>query len=50
VKNLVYALEEDDLMVKAFLAIYETLTVKETKSVKAFSEKYSLDLTDLLEE
>lgn len=50
VKNLVYALEEDDLMVKAFLAIYETLTVKETKSVKAFSEKYCLDLTDLLEE
>jgi len=48
VKNLVYALEEDDLMVKAFLAIYETLTVKETKSVKAFSEKYSLDLTDLV--
>lgn len=50
VKNLVYALEEDDLMVKAFLAMYGTLTVKEKKSVRGFSEKYSLDLTDLLEE
>lgn len=50
VKNLVYALEEDDLMVKSFQVMHSTLTVKEKKAVKGFSEKYSLDLTDLLAE
>lgn len=50
VKNLVYALEEDEAMVNSFQAMHSTLTIKEKKSVKGFSEKYSLDLTDLLEE
>jgi len=49
VKNLVYAIEDDVSMVKAFQNMYKDLTVKERRSVKAFSEKYNLDLTDLLE-
>ena len=50
VKNLVYALEEDEVLVGAFQVMYSTLTAKERKAVKGFSEKYSLDLTDLLKE
>lgn len=50
VKNLVYAIEEDEALVESFQAMYSTLTTKERKAVKGFSEKYSLDLTDLLEE
>jgi hypothetical protein len=49
VKNLVYAMEEDEALVKSFNAMFDTLTIKEKRSVKGFSEKYSLDLTDLIE-
>lgn len=50
VKNLIYSLDEDEMMIKSFQIMYNTLTVKETKAVKSFSEKYNLDLTDLLKE
>lgn len=48
VKNLVYALERDPEMIRDFYDIYSTLTVKEIRPVKAFCDKYSLDLTNLV--
>jgi len=48
VKNLVYALERDAGTIRDFHDIYSTLTVREIRSVKAFCNKYSLDLTNLV--